>query len=286
MSAASRVIPLLALLVACAGTTPPPMIGGPATERRADADAAAPTSSDAAIRIAPATNYRATARMERRDSIVLTLPDGKRQIQQTSRTARFSVQVSAGGDVQVRLDSLTFHPEVPIASREAIGTVWRGKLGAHGIEELRPNRENGVTRDMTSTVEDLLPGLPRGGVVVGERWADTTNSTRRVEIFDAKDERRSAWRVGPARTIDALVVHPIEVTERYEQLGEGEQAGREMRMSAQGSRSATYYSTRAGRIDQMVQVDSASRLITIPETRQAIPTMQVIRTTVTFRYQP
>ncbi len=284
MTGVRRAIPMLALVVACAGNTPPPMIGGPATERRADAKA--PTSNDAVIRIAPATNYRATARMERHDSIVLTLPDGKRQVQQTSRNARFSLQVGAGGDVQIRLDSLTFHPDVPNASREAIGTVWHGKLGAHGIEDLRPNHENGVTRDMTSTVEDLLPSMPRAGVVVGERWADTVSSTRRVEIFDAQDERRSTWRVGPARTIDALMVHPIEVTERYEQLGDGKQAGREMRMSAQGSRSATYYSTKAGRIDQMVQVDSASRLITIPDSRQAIPTMQVIRTSVTFRYLP
>lgn len=284
MTGVTRAIPLFVLLVACAGNTPPPMIGGPATERRANAEA--PTNSDAVIRIAPATNYRATARMERRDSIVLTLPDGRRQVQQTSRNARFSLQVGAGGDVQVRLDSLTFRPDVPNASREAIGTVWRGKLGAHGIEDLRPNRENGVTRDMTSTVEDLLPALPRNGVPVGERWTDTTSSSLRVEIFDADEQRRSAWRVGPARTIDALVVHPIEVTERYEQLGDGKQAGREMRMSAQGSRSATYYSTKAGRIDQIVQVDSASRLITIPDSRQAIPTMQVIRTTVTFRYLP
>lgn len=284
MSRVTQTIPLLALLVACAGNPPPPMIGGPTIEHRAEAET--PAGREEVIRIAPATNYRATARLERRDSIVLTLPDGRRQVQQTSRNARFSLQVSARGDVQVRLDSLTFHPEVPNASREAIGTVWRGELGAHGIEELRPNRQNGVTRDMTSTVEDLLPALPRGGVTVGQRWTDTTRSTRRVEIFDAKDERRSTWRIGPARTIDALVVHPIDVTERYEQLGEGDQAGREMRMSAQGSRSATYYSTRAGRIDQMVQVDSANRLITIPETRQAIPTMQVIRTTVTFRYLP
>ncbi|HET9066276.1 MAG TPA: hypothetical protein VFN22_10705 [Gemmatimonadales bacterium] len=286
MPSVTRSIPLLALLVACAGNPPPPMIGGPTTEHRASAEPVTPAGKDEVIRIAPALNYRATARMERRDSIVLTLPDGKQQVQQNSRNARFSLQVSSGGEIQVRLDSLTFHPEVPNASREAIGTVWRGKLGAHGIEELRPNRENGVTRDMTSTVEDLLPALPRAGVMVGEHWADTTSTTRRVEIFNAKDERRSAWRVGPPRTMQSLVVHPVEVTERYEQLGEGEQAGREMRMSAQGSRSATYYTTKAGRIDQVVQVDSASRLITIPETRQAIPTMQVIRTTVTFRYLP
>lgn len=281
-----HLLPLL-LALACAGNPPPPMIGGGTpVERRAEVTSEPVSPAADKVRIAPATNYRATVRLERRDSITLTLPDGRTQLQENSRHARFTFQVSSRGDVQIRLDSLAFRPEVPAARQEAVGTTWQGRLGPHGIEELRPDRENGITRDMTSTVRTLLPDLQRSGVVVGTTWVDTVSSNRRVEIFDTKDERRGTWQIGPATTIDALIVHPIAVTEKYKQLGQGEQAGRPMTMSAQGSRVATYYSTVAGRIDQIVQVDSASRLITIPETRQAIPTTQVIRTKVTFRYLP
>ncbi len=281
----ASLLALLGCLAGCAGTPPPPMIGGgPAPDRRANATDSASHDPDGTLRIAPALGYQAVARLERQDSIILTLPSGQRQIQQTSRTARFSLAVSPTGEVEVRLDSLHFTPDLGSAAAEAIGTRWQGQLDRHGLSELSANRDNGVVKDLTSAIAELFPILPRSGVAVGEQWADTSRSTRRVEIFDADDRRQGSWQLGRARSLDGLMVHPITAAETYEQLGEGEQAGRTMRMSAQGSRRATYYVTRAGRIDQIVQVDSASRLITIPETRQAIPTTQVIRTRVAFRY--
>lgn len=278
--------PYLALvfgLAACAGSTPPPMIGGATPTRRASADD--PTSPDAtARRIAPAVGYRAVARLERRDSIVLTLPNGQKQVQRTSRAALFSIAVSPSGELEIRLDSLHFTPQMGTAAQEAVGARWRGRLEGHGATTLSADRDNGVIKDLTTTVAELFPHLPRSGVALGADWSDTSHTTRRVEIFDADDRRQGQWRVATARSLDGLMVYPVIGVERYEQLGEGEQAGRTMRMSAQGSRTVTYYVTRAGRTDQMTQVDSANRLITIPETRQAIPTMQVVRTRVEFRY--
>jgi hypothetical protein len=58
-----------------------------------------------------------------------------------------------------------------------------------------------------------------------------------------------------------------------------------MRMSSEGRRTSTYYLTVLGRPDALTQVDSASRLITIPSTRQAVPTTQVVRTRVEWEYR-
>ena len=65
----------------------------------------------------------------------------------------------------------------------------------------------------------------------------------------------------------------------------GSAVRREMRMSSEGRRTSTYYVTMGGRVDALVQVDSASRLITIPSTRQAVPTTQVVRTRVAWVYR-
>jgi hypothetical protein len=267
---------------ACASNPPPPMIGGsPASSPVTVAEAG---RADA-IRITLAQSFRATADIARRDSITLTLPDGRSQLQRMQRAARVSVQLGTDGQIRIRLDSLSFTPPLGDAARGAIGTVWRGRMGSTGIADLRPDRSNSLVEELTPTLGELLPALLRGGARAGDRWGDTTASRRRVEIFDATDQRRTQWTMAIAQTLEGIEVHPLTVSERYEQLGEGKQAGRSMRMSSQGSRTATYYMTRTGLVDRMMEVDSASRLITIPDTRQAIPTTQVVRTTVVWRYQ-
>ncbi|MCA9763532.1 MAG: hypothetical protein KC544_10450 [Gemmatimonadetes bacterium] len=272
---------LAALALGCASNPPPPMIGGGTPERAPSGE----VDRADEVRITLANSFRATATLTRRDSIILTLPDGRSQLQRMARSATISVQLAGDGQLRVRLDSLAFMPPLGEATRDAIGTTWQGALETDGIHGLRPDRRNGITEELTAAIQELLPAFPRAGARTGTAWQDTTESTRRVEIFDAKDQRRTTWKMDSATTLEGIEVHPLTVRERYEQLGEGKQAGRTMRMSAQGVRSATYYITRTGMVDRIVQVDSASRLITIPDTRQAIPTTQVVRTTVEWRYR-
>lgn len=272
---------LAALAIGCASNPPPPMIGGGAPVPTSAADSARANE----VRVALATSFEATATLTRHDSIVLTLPDGRSQLQRMRRDARVSLQLARDGQLRIRLDSLAFTPPLGQAATGATGTTWRGSMGPDGIEDLRPDRRSGITEELTPALEELLPTFPRQGARTGDRWSDTTSTRRRVEIFDASDQRRTAWQMDSATILEGIEVHPLRVTERYEQLGEGDQAGRKMRMSAQGVRTATYYLTRTGLVDRIVQVDSASRLITIPDTRQAIPTTQVVRTTVVWRYR-
>lgn len=267
-------IAVLVFLGACASNSPSagpePVVRGGAT--------------DPADRVMLArTRWQSSALLTRSDSVVLTLPSGDRQVQRMSRRARFSIQVDDNGGVRVQLDSITFTPAVADRARDVVGTVWQGRLSSEGLGDLRASRSGPLVDDLTGVVRELFPALPTAGVSTGATWSDTTTGERKVEIFKAEEIRVSEWRVSPRTQRDGLMVLPVRVTQRYEQQGTGEQAGRDMSMTAQGSRTATYYLTLGGRLDALTVVDSASKLITIPSTRQAIPTMQYIRSQVEFR---
>lgn len=266
-----------ALTLACSSNPPPK----PAPTRSAPARPPA----EGPARVVMATGYTGTAILERNDSIILSLPNGGRQVQRLSRRARFAVSVTDRGEVRVRLDSLVFRPSAAGSEREAVGATWTGRLSAAGLGDVRSDRRSTVVAEMTQAVRDLFPALPRSGVTTGDRWADTTKGRRQVEIFEATDERVVSWTVARRNPRSGILVLPVTASENYTQLGQGEQAGREMRMSSEGRRTSTYYIAMNGRTDAIVQVDSASRLITIPSTRQAVPTTQVVRTRVGWDYR-
>jgi hypothetical protein len=70
--------------------------------------------------------------------------------------------------------------------------------------------------------------------------------------------------------------------EEFEQIGRGTSSGREMTMTAQGSRTGAYFLTPDGRVERAAMVDSIAKLITIPSTKQSIPTMQYTRTQISY----
>lgn len=267
---------LLLALAACSGGGPPATVPAPSRDA-AGADNGRPR------RVALTTGYNATALVERVDSIVISLPDGSRQFQRIARQMRFAVRVDRSGEVEARLDSLATQPSSMAPREQLIGTTWRGQLTREGLTDVKSSSRDPVAGLLAFQVASLFPAIPRGGASEGERWADTTGSDRQVEIFQATDQRRSEWVVGVATRRQGIETIPVTVVEEYEQLGRGEQAGREMRMSAQGVRSITYYVTMLGRIDGMSGRDSAQRMITIPATQQAIPTTQVVRTRVRWQ---
>ena len=270
---------LLLLTAACSG-------GGRSEPATTPSPSEGPVATPAPPRVALATGYDASAIIEHRDSVFIALPDGTTQVQVAERHVRFTVRVAGNGDVEVQLDSMAGRPAVPNAGYDLLGATWHGRLTRDGLDGLSgPADETPLGGHVAAQVAMLFPAVPRGGASVGERWADTTGSDRRVEIFRAADQRRALWEVGEPVTRDGIETVPVSVREEYEQLGRGEQAGREMRMTAQGVRSATYYVSIIGRIDGMVARDSAQRLITIPSTRQAIPTTQVVRTEIRWEFK-
>lgn len=227
-------------------------------------------------------DWTTPVRVEREDSIVLTLPDGSRQVQRQGRTAHFTMTL-APGTVKVKLDDLVLRPSLGLEATEVIGTTWTGRVGASGaITNLQASRSTTLGDDIANVVRAFLPRLPDGRAVPGARWADSSEGAVRVEIFRANEHRITEWSTDQRTERDGIPVIAVRSREEYEQLGRGNQAGREMTMTAQGRRTATYYLTLDGRIDTATLQDSVAKFITIADTRQSIPTMQFARTTLEY----
>lgn len=239
-------------------------------------------------RIAPSTavtlrrDWTTTVRVEREDSIVLTLPDGSRQVQRQGRTAHFTM-ILAPGTVRVMLNDLVLRPSLGTEATEVIGTTWTGRVGASGaITNLQASRNTTLGDDISNVVRAFLPRLPDGRVEPGVRWADSSEGAVRVEIFRANERRTTQWNTDQRTEHNGMALIAVRSREEYEQVGTGNQAGREMTMTAQGRRTATYYLTLDGRVDSATLQDSVAKFITIPDTRQIIPTMQFARTALQY----
>lgn len=266
---------LLTGIVACSGGDPEPATAPRPTPT-------APPASPTAMTTLR-TDWEAVVTLQRLDSLVLTLADGRRQVQRLGRTARFTLRIGRDNSFSVRLDTLALQPASPDAARDATGAVYSGKLGAYGrIEGFAVSKNAPLALEMGNAVRAMLPRIPRAGIRPGSTWSDTTTGTIRVDIFRTDDRRITRWSAGERTTREGLNVLPVRMREEFEQLGRGMQSGRELTMTAQGSGIAVYYLTPDGRIDGASFSDSASKLITIPVTRQSIPTIHFTRTVLRF----
>ena len=272
---ATTLIPLVGV-VACGGSPAPTPAPTPQST---------PASSSSLVLLR--NDWRAAVTMQRVDSLVLTLPDGTRQVQRLERLALFTVEISSNNAFSATLDSLAMRPAANQAIAAAIGTRWTGRLSGGGhIEGLRISRSTPLAEDLTTVVRSLIPPVSFSGVAVGRSWKDTTSGTVQVEVFQATERRVRSWTAGERLTLNGVLVYPIRVREEFEQLGRGAQAGREMTMTAQGSRSGNYYVTLDGRVDGAALRDSVAQFITIPATKVTVPTMRYSRLTLRFATSP
>jgi hypothetical protein len=272
---AITLIPLIGV-VAC-GSSPPP---SPAPQPRTT-----PTSTRAFALLR--NDWRAAVTMQRVDSLVLTLPDGNHQVQRLERQAHFLVEISRDNVFTATLDSLVMRPSSPAAIEAVIGTQWSGRVSTGGrIEGLRISRSTPLGDDLTAAVRALIPSVPFSGVAVGVNWRDTTSGTVQVDVFRATETRTRSWTAEETIDLNGVQVHPIRVREEFEQLGRGSQAGREMTMTAQGSRSGNYYVTLDGRVDGATLRDSVAQFITVPAAKVTVPTMRYSRTSLRFATSP
>jgi hypothetical protein len=264
---------LTLLATACGGT--------PATPTRPAPVSNPPVRTSGNVALTRA--WQSQVILDRRDSLVLTLPNGTKQVQRLGRLALFALTME-GNTFTARLDSLVLAPAAPDVARTALGTSWTGRIGAYGrLENLTASKGGILVEELTTAVAALLPSLPRSGARVGETWSDSAKRTIRVEIFRTEERRTSRWRINPTVEREGLLVVPVQIRETFEQVGKGTSSGREMTMTAEGSRSGVYYLTADGRVEQIVTVDSIAKLITIPSAKQSIPTMQYSRTVARFR---
>lgn len=227
-------------------------------------------------------DWTTSVTVEREDSIVLTLPDGTRQVQRQGRTAHFTMTLTPGA-VRVKLDDLILRPSMGEAATSAIGTTWNGRVGTSGaITNLQASRSDPLAEEIGNVVRAFLPRLPHGTLEPNTTWSDSSSGSLRVEIFRADENRVSQWKSSSRTTRSGIDVIPVTLHESFEQLGKGSQSGREMTMTAQGRRIGTYFVTLDGRLDGATMHDSVAKFITIADTRQSIPTMQFARITLQY----
>lgn len=262
----------LAALLACGGPAEPETTPAPRP-------ASAPSRATVLLR----SGWGAVVTMQRQDSLVLTLPDGARQLQRVGRTARFAIDIGSNNTFTATLEALTLQPPAAEAVAEVLGTKWSGRItGAGRIEGLRISRASPLGDDLTAAVRSLLPPVPFAGIGVGRSWKDTLSGSVQVEVFRTQEQRVRSWFAGDRVDRNGIAVYPVRVREDFEQLGRGSQAGREMNMTAQGSRVGYYYMTIDGRVDGASLQDSVAQFITIPAMKQTIPTMRYTRTTLRY----
>jgi hypothetical protein len=191
------------------------------------------------------------------------------------------LNISDGGDVTLTLDSLVVKPRTSGDAGSPVGAVWTGEVAGDRLDALQlRGRPGGSAAPLTSMVRDLLPRLPRSGARAGLSWADTTNGPVQVDIFSGSERRTATWSGGTVTARDRLL--PVSVREEFEQLGSGTEGGRKMSMTSQGRSSGIYYIAPDGRITDAQLSDSVVMLISIPGTRQLIPTTRYSRTSVHF----
>jgi hypothetical protein len=228
-------------------------------------------------------NWRARVVVDRSDSIILTLPSGDHQLQRFSRRAAFTLTIADDGTATLRLDSLALKPRVSGDAGNPIGAVWTGQIAGDHLNAIQVSGGSaGSAAPLTTLVRDLLPRLPAGGARAGLAWSDTSNGPVRVDIFSGSERRTSTWAAGSASPRGGSRVLPVTVREEFEQLGTGNESGRRMSMTSQGSRSGVYYVTFDGRVSDAQLDDSVAMLISITGTRQLVPTTRYSRTSVHF----
>ena len=227
-------------------------------------------------------NWHAKVLVERDDSIILTLPSGNRQLQQFHRSAAFTLGVAGDGTVSLRLDSLTMRPPGEGGHATPLRAVWTGRADDPRVIAFRVSAGGSFADELTAVVRNLLPRFPAGGAHAQTTWTDSAAGRVRVDIFTAKERRVATWTAGTLRHDAKGTSLTLQVRENYEQLGRGSQGGQSMTMTSQGRRSGIYYSTVGGRLTSAQLTDSTIMLISLPDTRQVVPTLRFGRASVRF----
>ena len=234
--------------------------------------------------IALRQGWHALVLVQRNDSIVLTLPSGDKQVQRFDRRAGFTLSIDGDGQVSLRLDSLGFRPKPAKPSDVPVGTTWTGRAGDIRVNAMRASSGGDPAAELTAMVRNLLPRLPAGGVRARMTWVDSATGDVRVDVFKASEHRMASWSTGTMSDRSGVQILPVLLKEDFEQLGDGSQGGHRLTMTSQGRRIGTYYLTSEGKLSGAQLDDSVAMLISIPDSRQVVPTIRYARTLV--RYIP
>jgi hypothetical protein len=274
-----RAAGFLVLLSGCASASQPESTPAPETSRRTPAEVAAEPSEGRGREIAY-TAGDSRFRVDRYDTVSVTMPDGSAQRQAFRRSAWLSVRTEkrgAGLRAEIGLDSLDVSgAPVPQASLDsARGTSWTAFVAADGkLSGVDPNQRSAIGDQVGALLQLLFPRLPGSTVRAGARWSDTTDAPTKADNFDVQERAVMQYEAGTPATRRGQSVLPIVATGTFTREGSGTQGGRTLEMQSKGARRLTHFIGVDGMPAGLDGTETNDVTITVPEVGQSIEATQ------------
>ncbi len=273
-----RALGLIAFLSGCASAPQPERSPAPEPSRGAPAEAAPPSEGRGREIEYAAGSSR--FRIDRYDTVSVTMPDGSEQRQSFRRSAWLSVETEkrgAGLRAEMSLDSLDVSgAPVPQASLDsARGTQWTANVAADGeLSDLEPTRQSTIGDQVGALLQLLFPRLPGSSIRAGARWSDTTDAPTKADNFDVQERAIMQYVAGTPATRRGESVLPIVATGTFTREGTGSQLGRTLEMESKGARRFTHFMGMDGRPAGLDGTETNEVTITVPEVGQSIQAVQ------------
>lgn len=273
-----RAFGLMAILSGCASASQPERSPAPEPSREAPAEVVTPSEGRGRE-----IEYAAGAsrfRIDRYDTVAVTMPDGSAQRQSFRRSAWLSLRTEKRGSglrAEVALDSLDVSgAPVPQASLDsARGTRWTADVGPDGeLDDLRPNQQSTIGDQVGALLQLLFPRFPGSSVRAGARWSDTTDAPTKADNFDVQERAIMHYVAGTPATRRGESVLPIVATGTFTREGTGSQLGRTLEMESKGARRFTHFIGMDGQPAGLDGTETNEVTITVPEVGQSIQATQ------------
>lgn len=275
-----RALGLMAILSGCASASQPERSPSPAPGPSREAPAEVVTPSEGRGREIEYAAGASRFRIDRFDTVSVTMPDGSAQRQSFRRSAWLSLRTEkrgAGLRAEVALDSLDVSgAPLPQASLDsARGTEWTANVAADGeVSDLRPSQKSMIGDQVGALIQLLFPRFPSSSVRAGARWSDTTDAPTKADNFDVQERAIMQYVAGTPATRRGESVLPIVATGTFTREGTGSQLGRTLEMESKGERRFTHFIGMDGRPAGLDGTETNEVTITVPEVGQSIQATQ------------
>ncbi|HEU4830355.1 MAG TPA: hypothetical protein VFT04_14270 [Gemmatimonadales bacterium] len=219
-------------------------------------------------------------RIDRFDTVSVTMPDGSAQQQSFRRSAWLSLSTEERGDglrAEISLDSLDVSgaPVAQAALDSARGTEWTANVAADGeLGDVVPNRQSTIGDQVGALLQLLFPRFPGSSIRAGARWSDTTDAPTKADNFDVQERAVMQYMAGTPATRRGRSVLPIVATGTFTREGTGSQLGRTLEMESKGSRRFTHFIGIDGTPAGLEGTETNEVTITVPEMGQSIQATQ------------
>ena len=230
--------------------------------------------------------YALSARMRytfyRRDSVVIQMPSGEVQLQNTGRTAFLSLTLVPNGSearLAVTLDSIRPDPDVyipPASLDSATRTQWTGRFLRDGrLSDLVATQKSWLGEQVGDQLSVVFPILPPEGVRVGAIWSDSSTRRLKVGAIETTETGLTQYAAPAAESYAGVSAIRIESTLNATLWGAGNELGQEL--SGTSSDWVVYHMALDGRMLGGSGTESADMTITVTDVGQVVPTRKFSR---------